>query len=411
MSDQGNLFPSLSGTLGANLRQKVSPFGFGGGVVTTGNGGSTAATATTATAQSPPFNLYNATVNVSYGIDLFGGVRRGLEQARAQAEDQQYALEAAFLTLTSNIAAAAIVEASLAAQIGATEQVIDAERRGLRLVNAQLAAGATTRAEVLQQQAQLQTSLATLPPLQSQLAQEHELLATYVGAYPSEFQAGSFDLAHLRLPASLPLSVPSALVEQRPDIRQSEASLHADTAAVGVATANLLPKLTLTGDVGTDAARIGQLFAPGTLVYSLAGQVAQTLFQGGTLVHQRRAAIATMQAAAAQYRATVIAAFANVSDALLALQYDAAGLQVAVNAAASARQSLDLLQVQYGAGAINYLSVLTAQQTEQNALITLARAQAARFADSVALFQALGGGWWHRDDVSATVARCCGLLQ
>ncbi len=278
-------------------------------------------------------------------------------------------------------------------------------------MRAQLAAGAVTRADELQQQAQLQSTLATLPPLQSQLAQERNLLATYVGATPNQFADPQFDLGELTLPADLPVSLPSALVAQRPDIRQSAATLHAQTAAVGVATAALLPQVTLTGSYGSDALKVAQLFTPQALAYSVAAQATQTLFEGGALVHQRRAAIAAMQAAAAQYQSTVIAAFANVSDALLALQYDATALQVALAAAQSAHESLDLLQVQYRAGSINQLSVLTAQQTEQTALITLARAQAARYADTVALFQALGGGWWNRTDIDPKTAKCCGILR
>jgi outer membrane protein TolC len=200
-------------------------------------------------------------------------------------------------------------------------------------------------------------------------------------------------------------------VAQRPDIAQSAATLHAQTAAVGVATANLLPQVQLTGSVGSDALRLGQLFSGGTLAYALAAQATQTVFQGGALVHQRRAAVAAMQAAAANYQTTVLAAFANVADALQALQYDAEGLRVARDAADSAAASVALLRVQFQAGAVNYLSVLTAEQTEQTALVTLARAQAARYADTVALFAALGGGWWNRDDVAPAVQRCCGLWQ
>jgi NodT family efflux transporter outer membrane factor (OMF) lipoprotein len=255
----------------------------------------------------------------------------------------------------------------------------------------------------------LQNTLGTLPPLQSALAQERNLLASYVGVFPNHFVDPQIDLAGLQLPQALPVSLPSALVAQRPDIQQSAATLHAATAAVGVATANLLPQVQLTASVGSDALKLAQLLDGGSLVYSLAAQATQTVFQGGALVHQRRAAIAAMQAAAANYQTTVLGAFANVADALQALQYDATALQVARDAADSASASLDLLRVQFQAGAVNYLSVLTAQQTEQTALVTLARAQAARYADTVSLFAALGGGWWNRDDVAPAVKQCCGL--
>jgi outer membrane protein TolC len=194
-------------------------------------------------------------------------------------------------------------------------------------------------------------------------------------------------------------------------VQQSAAQLHEQTAAVGVATATLLPQLTLSGSVGSEALAAGSLFSGGSLAYSLAAQLAQTVFEGGTLVHQRRAAIATMQAAAAQYQTTVINAFANVADALQALQFDATALQVSLDAAKAATDSLNLLRVQYQAGSVTQLSVLTAEQTEQMALVTLAKSQAARYADTAALFAALGGGWWNRTDVAPGVARCCGLLQ
>jgi NodT family efflux transporter outer membrane factor (OMF) lipoprotein len=395
---QGGLFPAISAAFGVN-HELESEAAFG-----TSFAGQSSATL-------PPFDLYTAGLNLSYNLDPFGGIKRGIEQAQAQAAYQRYALEAAYLSLTSNIAAAAVAEASLRAQIAETAKVVQAEQDGLRVIQAQLDAGAVTRAEVLQQQAVLQNTLATLPPLQSALAQERNLLATYVGVFPNQFVDPQIDLAGLQLPQMLPVSLPSALVAQRPDIQQSAATLHAATAAVGVATANLLPQVQLTASVGSDALKLAQLFDGGSLVYSLAAQATQTLFQGGALVHQRRAAIAAMQAAAANYQTTVLGAFANVADALQALQYDAAALQVARDAADSASASLALLRVQFEAGAVNYLSVLTAQQTEQTALVTLARAQAARYADTVALFAALGGGWWNRDDVAPAVKRCCGLWQ
>lgn len=395
---QGGLFPALSAAFGVTHEQE-STASFGTSFPGEAN------------VALPPFDVYAATLNVSYNLDLFGGIKRGIEQARAQAEYQRYALEAAYLSLTSNIAAAVVAEASLRAQIAETGKVVTAEQNGLRIIQAQLAAGAVTRAEVLQQQAVLQTTLATLPSLRSELAQERDLLAQYVGAFPNQFADPGIDLAALHLPEILPVSLPSALVAQRPDIAQSAATLHAQTAAVGVATANLLPQVQLTGSVGSDALRLGQLFSGGTLAYALAAQATQTVFQGGALVHQRRAAVAAMQAAAANYQTTVLAAFANVADALQALQYDAEGLRVARDAADSAAASVALLRVQFQAGAVNYLSVLTAEQTEQTALVTLARAQAARYADTVALFAALGGGWWNRDDVAPAVQRCCGLWQ
>ena len=407
-ADQGALLPAVSAAFGAS-RQQVSAFGFGGSA-TGGTGGTGGAGESFVGSTATLYNLFNASVSVSYAVDVWGGTRRTVEQAAAQAEDQRFVLEATYLALTANIVSAAVAEGSLQAQIAATEEVIADEQSGLRLVQAQLAAGAVTRAVVLQQQSQLLASQATLPPLQSELAQERVLLATYLGLYPSQFTDPPFDLSTMALPQTLPVSLPSALVAQRPDILQAESNLHAQTAAIGIATANMLPDVTLSGSYGSDAVKIGSLFGSGTIVYSLGAQIAQKLFEGGTLLYQRRAAVAGAQAAAAQYKSTVIKAFANVSDALLALQYDASGLQVALDSATSAHQSLELLQVQYKAGAITNLDVLTAQQTERNALITLVRAQAARYSDTVALFQALGGGWWNRQDLDPKVQACCRLL-
>ena len=397
-AQEGALFPALSAAFGVtHQRESAAQFG--------------TALPAGQSIGSPVYDLFNASVGVSYNLDVFGGIKRGVEEAWAQAEYQHYVLEAAYLSLTSNIVATVVAEASLRAQIAETDKVVAAEREGLRVIQAQLEAGAVTRAELLQQQAVLQTTLATLPPLQSQLAQERNLLASYVGVFPNQFADPQIDLAGLHLPGALPVSLPSALVAQRPDIQQYAAQLHVATAAVGVATANLLPQVNLTASVGSDALKLAQLFSGGSLVYSLAAQATQTVFQGGTLIHQRRAAIAAMQAAAANYQNTVLGAFANVADALQALQYDAAALQVARDAADSASASVDLLQVQFKAGAVNYLSVLTAEQTDQTALVTLARAQAARYADTVSLFAALGGGWWNRTDVAPKVSHCCKLLQ
>ena len=413
-AQEGGLFPALSAAFGYS-HQRLALGGLGSSTTsgaTTGAGTSTAPSAANSFAtEASVYDLWNAGLNVSYTVDLWGGIRRGIEQVRAQATYQRFALEAAYLSLTTNIAQAAIAEASLRAQIAATEEVVRAERQGLDIVTAQLEAGSVTRAELLQQQAQLETTLATLPPLRDQLAQQRNLLATYLGAYPNQLAAPDFDLTDLTLPDALPVSLPSALIAQRPDIQQNAALLHQRTAAVGVATANMLPQLQITGSYGSDALVLGQLFSgPESLAYSIAAGLTQPLFQGGTLLHQRRAAVAAMRAAADDYQNTVIGAVANVANALQALHYDDQGLAVARDAATAARQSLGLLQVQFKAGSIGYLSVLTAQQTLESALVTLARAQAARYADTVTLFAALGGGWWHRQDVAPEVARCCQLL-
>ena len=259
--------------------------------------------------------------------------------------------------------------------------------------------GGASQADVLAQQATLTQSQATLPPLQKQLAQQRNQLMTLLGKPPTEDAGQGLQLASLRLPQDLPLSLPSQLVEQRPDVRSAEAQLHAASANIGVAVANQLPQFTITGQLGTAAAGLGSLFGPGTALWSIGASVAQTLLDGGQLEHKKRAAVAAFDKAAAQYRSTVLLAFQDVANALRALQADADALAATTAAERAAQQSLDLSQQQYQFGSISYLTLLNAQQTYQNALINRVKAQAARFADTAALFQALGGGWWNRADV------------
>jgi NodT family efflux transporter outer membrane factor (OMF) lipoprotein len=347
------------------------------------------------------YTLNSTSVNVSYTLDAFGGVRRQIEALQAQAEHQQFALEASYLTLTANVVTAAIAEASLRAQIAATDDIVRAQRQQLDITQRRVTAGGASRSDVLQQTATLQSTLASLPPLRSQLAQQRDLLATYVGSLPADYAGAEFRLDALRLPADLPVSVPSKFVEQRPDVRQYSALLHQATAEIGVATANMLPQLTLTGSYGGDAARFADMFSPASIVWGIAGSVTQPLFKGGQLLHQRRAAVAAAQEAAANYQATVLTAFQNVADTLYALEGDADALAAEMEAEHAAAGSLELLQAQYKAGGASYLQVLTAEQSYQTAAVALVKARAQRFADTAALFQALGGGWWNRTDVAA----------
>jgi NodT family efflux transporter outer membrane factor (OMF) lipoprotein len=253
----------------------------------------------------------------------------------------------------------------------------------------------------------LAQSEASLPPLELQLAQARNQLADYVGAFPGDFHEADFTLGGLHLPDTVPVSLPSSIVAQRPDIVAAAAQLHQATAAVGVADANMLPQISLSADIGHEALTMGSLFTPQTLLWGLVGGVTQPIFQGGELSAKRKAAIAALQTSGAQYQSTVLAAFQNVADALAALQYDALTLQAAQMAADAAQASLTVTQAQYRLGGEPLTSVLTAQTTYQNAAIAQVRATAARLADTAALYQALGGGWWHRTDVSA---RCCGLI-
>jgi NodT family efflux transporter outer membrane factor (OMF) lipoprotein len=357
------------------------------------------------------YTLNNASVNVSYTLDAFGGIRRQVEALQAQADYERFSLEASYLSLTANIVTAAVTEASLRAQIAATGDIVRAQQSQLDITQRRFNAGGASRVDVLQQQSTLQSTLATLPLLRGQLAQERNLLATYVGDLPADYQGANFNLDSLTLPVDLPLSVPSKLVEQRPDVQQYSAQLHQATAQIGVATANMLPQLTLTGSYGGIGSTFGDMFKSSSVVWSAIAGVTQPLFKGGALVHQRRAAIAAAQEAAASYQSTVITAFENVSDSLYALQADADALAAQNAAEQSAKESLSLVQVQYKSGGASYLQVLTAEQTYQTAAVSLVKARAQRFADTAALFQALGGGWWNRTDVANNSTVCCKVPQ
>ena len=380
-AEQGSLFPSVDAKAAAS-RQRVSG-------------------ATQGRNTSTTFNLYQASVDVSYSLDLFGGERRLIEAQAAQAEYQQYQLEAAYLTLSANVVALAVQEASLREQIASTEDIIKSESDQLNLVRRQFELGAVSRAEVLTQEAQLAQTRATLPNLQKQLAQTRNQLAALAGRFPSQEIEQSFKLADLKLPTELPVSLPSQLVEQRPDVRARESLLHAASAEVGVATANQFPQISLDASYGFAATRTGSLFNTGSQVWSLGGSVLQPIFRGGTLEHEKKAAVAAYDQAAAQYQSTVLQAFRNVADALRALTSDAEAVRASTDAAQSASDSFALSQEQYKNGAINYLILLNADRAYQQARIALVQAQATRYADTVALFQALGGGWWNRTDTVA----------
>jgi NodT family efflux transporter outer membrane factor (OMF) lipoprotein len=358
----------------------------------------------------PPFGLYDATLSVSYSPDVFGGGRREFESLQGQTDYQRYELEASYLTLTANVVTAAVTEASYKAQIDATKQIIAADHKQLDILNRQFALGGVPKANILSEQATVSQTEATLPPLESELAQTRNQLADYVGAFPANFHEDDFTLAALHLPADLPVSLPSALVNQRPDIQAAGAQLQTASANVGVAIAEMLPQISLTADVGHEGLNTATLFTPQTLLWSLVAGVTQPIFEGGELNAKRLAAVAALKASGSQYQSTVLAAFQNVADALEILQYDAATLQAAELAEQSAAKSLAVTQDQVQLGGQPFTAELTAQTTYQNAVITRVKAQAARLADTAALFQALGGGWWHRQDVSPAAAQCCRII-
>jgi len=343
-----------------------------------------------------PFTLHTAQVTVSYAPDVFGLNRRQVEALRAQAEAQSFQLEATYLSLTSNVVVAAVQEAALRAQLAAALDIIAINTRSVELLRKQFAAGAVAGIEVAAQEAALAQAQQALAPLRKQLEQTRNLLAALAGRYPAEGPGASFELTALRLPEELPLSLPSRLVEQRPDVRAAEAQLHAASAQVGVAVASMLPQFTIAAARGGTATQFGEMFASGNPFWSVVGTVTQTLFAGGTLFHRKRAAEAAFEQAGALYRATVIGAFQNVADALTALQSDADALKAAAESERAAKVTLDLVTKQLQFGLVNYLSLLNAQQAYQQAVINRVQAQAGRFADTAALFQALGGGWWNR---------------
>jgi NodT family efflux transporter outer membrane factor (OMF) lipoprotein len=337
------------------------------------------------------YNLFTPQVTVSYVPDVFGANRRQVESLAALAEVSRFQLDATYLTLTANVVTAAIQEAGLRAQIAATDRVIALEREALSVMRRQLELGAIAEGDVFAQDAALAQLEATLPPLQRQLQSSRDLLAVLTGQLPADFKPVRFELDQLRLPTDLPLGVPSQLVERRPDVRAAEAQLHAATAQVGVAIANLLPQVTITGDIGSSATAMGDLFKAGTGFWSVGASLTQTLFEGGTLVHRKRAADAALDQAGALYRSAVLTAFQNVADALHALDTDADALSAAARAESAASKSLDVVRRQLELGSVSYLALLNAEQTYQQAVVATAQARANRYSDTAALFQALGG--------------------
>ncbi len=384
LAQEGALLPSISAQAN-RTRQEISPAQSGaapGGPLS-----------------SQVFSVYDAQVNVSYTFDVWGQARRSVEADRARAEQQRFMLEGAANMLAANVVTAAVTQASLAAQIDAEQGLIDAEARLLRTVQTQFQLGGATGTDVATQQSQLANTQALVVPLQVQMVQARDQLAAYLGRTPAEAALPALSLNDLTLPSELPVSLPSRLVDQRPDIRNAEAQLHQATANIGVAIANRLPQFTLTAFIGQAPNRIGGFFTPGNGIFEVLTQALAPVFQGGTLLHQQRAAVASAQSAAANYRATVVNAFQNVADVLTALEGDARALAANVRAERAAARSLSLAQLQFGAGGVAYLTVLTAQTQYQNAVLGLIRARAARYTDTAALFTALGGGWWNRRDV------------
>jgi NodT family efflux transporter outer membrane factor (OMF) lipoprotein len=382
LAARGSLFPSIGIDASASRNET-----------------STASLSPVAANNQRIYSLYTGELTVSYSFDAFGLNRRMIESAAAQADNQRFELEAAYLTLSSNVVAAAINVASLRGQIDAQQKAIEANVELLHVLEREAALGEIAQADVLQQQAVLAQARAALPPLQKQVALQRNALTALVGGFPNESTAEDFDLARVHLPDDLPVSLPSQLVEQRPDILAAAAALHAASAQVGVAIASRLPQISLSAALGTSPNALANAFTPYNQFFSLVGNVAQPIFQGGTLLHHQRAAQAAFDQAAAQYRSTVINAFQNVADVMESIQADARTLQAAVEAQEAASKSLEVVTQRLHAGEATYLSVLIAQQAYETTRVAAIQARAARLADTVALFQAIGGGWWNRSNV------------
>src|SRR5450631_4257490 len=346
------------------------------------------------------YDLFTPQVSVSYVPDVFGLNRRTVESLEAQEQEVRFQMIATYTTLTSNVVVTAIQKASLQMQIAATRELIDINSHMVEILKYQFDKGYASRLDLAAQESQLAQVTATLPPLLKQSAQLQDLLAVLAGRFPSRAPDEKFELSSLQLPQELPVSLPSELVAQRPDVLQAEANMHAASAQIGIAMANRLPNIELTADVGSTALAIGQVFKSGTGFWGLGADLTTPIFEGGKLLHLERAAKAAYVQAVELYRSTVLTAFQNVADTLTALEQDAEALKTASAAADAAMVTLDLAQRQLQDGYAGYLPLLSAEQAYQQARISLVQAQASRYADSAALFQALGGGWWHRTDLA-----------
>ena len=342
------------------------------------------------------FNLFNASASVSYLFDIFGGSRRELEALGAQVDYQRFQMEGAYIALTANVVTTAVQEASLRAQIKVTKSILADQQAQLRIVRRQYMLGGASLPDVLAQKTLVAQTLAEIPPLEKALSQARHLMAVLAGVPPERSgQLPETDIDRLILPRRLPLSLPSVLVLRRPDIRASGALLHAASAQIGVATANMLPQVTFNGSIGSETTKVEDLFGSNTSIWDFGISLLQPVFQGGELTAKRRAAVDAYEQALAQYQETVLTAFQNVADVLRALDRDAETLKAQALFLAAARDSLDVSLKQFRLGAVSYLQLLNAQRQYQQAEISLVQARAARLSDTAALFLALGGGWWN----------------
>ncbi|MBF0557804.1 MAG: efflux transporter outer membrane subunit [Nitrospirae bacterium] len=372
----GIFFPTVDAGFDAT-RQKLSPYRFGGG------------------APGSIFNLYTLQATVNYTLDFFGGERRAVEGLQAQVDFQQNVVRGTYLALTGNVVNTLIAHAAYREQVKVAEQIIDYEREQVGIAEVQAEAGAVPFSNVLSLRSQLASAEATLLPLRQKLYQAEHLLATLTGHAPAEWAPPQVGLADITLPLNLPVTLPSELVRQRPDILAAEAQLHSASAGIGVATAALLPSFSINASYGRDNTALSNILNKAGGIWSLGADVVAPLFHGGALRFKREAAIEGYNQSAASYRQTVLNAFAQVADTLLALENDAKTLEAQSNALSAAEEALHLVQANYAAGVANYLQVLAADEQYNQANAGYVQAKAQRLQDTVALFVALGGGWWN----------------
>ncbi|HET6418986.1 MAG TPA: efflux transporter outer membrane subunit [Geobacteraceae bacterium] len=377
----GVFFPQVDASFDAT-RQKFSPSRFGG------------------SSPASTFNLFTLSATVSYALDVFGGERRAVESLQAQTDFQRYTVIGTYLALTGNIVNTIIAQAAYREEIRATEEIISVLSEQTGITETQAQAGTAPYVNALSLRSQLSTFEATLPPLRQKLDQSMHLLATLAGRTPAEWTPPQIDLADLALPADLPVTLPSQIVHQRPDILAAEAQLHSASAEIGVATAALFPSFTLSGGYGFNSTSMGDLLKSGSSIWNLGANVTAPLFHGGSLWFHRKAAIEAYRQSLAGYRQTVLSAFAQVADTLRALEHDAEALHAQSQALAAAGESLQLIRVNYQAGTVNYLQILIANYQYQQAKLGYLQAKAQRLQDTVALFVALGGGWWNAGGIA-----------
>jgi NodT family efflux transporter outer membrane factor (OMF) lipoprotein len=356
--------------------------------------------APTLSSGQPIYNLFTTQLSVGYTLDVFGGNRRQVESLEAQEDAQRLQLEATYVTLSTNVVLAAVQEASLRAQIAATERMIAIENEQLQIMQREVDLGAIAVSDATAQEVLVAQTAALLPPLRKQLAVQRDALCALLGKLPSQEPAATFEFTGLELPLEIPVSLPSKIVEQRPDVRMAEDEMHAASANVGVAIADMLPQLSIQATAGGTSTSIAHMFATGNKFWTAGASLSQTLFAGGTLYHHEQAAVDALDEAGAQYRSAVIAAFQNVADSLHAVVFDAEALKANRDAELAAQRSLEYQRKAQELGSVSYLALLNAEQAYLQAVVNRVQAQANRYADTAALFQALGGGWWNRNDTS-----------